>query len=581
MSRPAWRTAWIAVMLPPLTSSTTSWLDSGDIPVSRSSRASAGPEASASRQPRLPHWQGTSAPRDTCTWPMSPAVPCAPRWRMPPEMTPDPMPVATFTKMRWSTSGQESSRSPSAMMFTSLSTSTGASKLSRNQPGTSNRSQPGMIGGLMGRPRAVLDGPGQPDADREQVAGRRGRAARAARVRRWRPSSAPLRVPRPRGCARCSAAWMRPVRSLTAIRTCEAPTSTPSTTLPLAAIANCDDGRPPVETASPTGPTRPSFISASMRRATVDRARPVIDDSSVRVRGRPSRRIWNRSLATDEPRAVTCPSCPWRLMSVIGPFFHNLRSKYRELGRNGAPLSVVTTAPRGSARRAVPPTCSTLHGLRIVGIASTTRRKSAGSTQRHSITSSGAGSGSPGSSANQTGHTSFSTMPSGATARYRNPGSTGRSEIGSTPSSSRSRRRIADSRSSPGAGCPQQVFVQTPGPGPLPERTARQEHPAVVVEAVAGEREVQGRVEAVHVRLVHRRRPGPRPGRGARPAPPERRPHRRRRPRRRSWRPHRRADPGRLQDEIADAGRGHRLGPRRPRTAARRRSTGGAGCPQR
>ena len=37
------------------------------------------------------------------------------------------------------------------------------------------------------------------------------------------------------------------------MRTCEAPTSTPSTTRPLAAMANCDDGRPPVETASPTG----------------------------------------------------------------------------------------------------------------------------------------------------------------------------------------------------------------------------------------------------------------------------------------------------------------------------------------
>ena len=34
-------------------------------PTSRSARAIAGPEASASRQPRLPHWQGTSAPRAT------------------------------------------------------------------------------------------------------------------------------------------------------------------------------------------------------------------------------------------------------------------------------------------------------------------------------------------------------------------------------------------------------------------------------------------------------------------------------------------------------------------------------------
>ena len=34
-------------------------------PVSRRARAIAGPEASASRHPRLPHWQGTSAPRAT------------------------------------------------------------------------------------------------------------------------------------------------------------------------------------------------------------------------------------------------------------------------------------------------------------------------------------------------------------------------------------------------------------------------------------------------------------------------------------------------------------------------------------
>ena len=269
-------------------------------------------------------------------------------------MTPDPMPVATLTKMRWSTSGQESSRSPSAMMFTSLSTSTGASKLSRNQPGTSKRSQPGMIGGLIGRPVLCSTGPGSPMPIASRSPGARPSCSSSscAAVETQLSTASGPSATRMRSLL---SAWMRPVRSLTAIRTCEAPTSTPSTTLPLAAIANCEDGRPPVETASPTGPTRPRFISASMRSATVDRARPVIDDSSVRVRGRPSRRIWNRSLATDEPRAVTCPSCPWRLMSVIGPFFHNLRSKYRELGRKGSPLSVVTTAPRGAAPRAVPP----------------------------------------------------------------------------------------------------------------------------------------------------------------------------------------------------------------------------------
>ena len=41
--------------------------------------AIAGPEASAARHPRLPQLQGTSEPRATRTWPMSPATPCAPR----------------------------------------------------------------------------------------------------------------------------------------------------------------------------------------------------------------------------------------------------------------------------------------------------------------------------------------------------------------------------------------------------------------------------------------------------------------------------------------------------------------------
>ena len=124
--------------------------------------AIAGPEARASRHPRLPQWQGTSAPRATCTWPMSPAMPCAPRCRRPPEMTPEPMPVATFTNMRCSTFGQATARSPRAMMFTSLSTSTGTSRCCCTQPGTSKRSQPGMIGGFTGRPVECSTGPGTP-----------------------------------------------------------------------------------------------------------------------------------------------------------------------------------------------------------------------------------------------------------------------------------------------------------------------------------------------------------------------------------------------------------------------------------
>ena len=48
--------------------------------------------------------------------------------------------------------GPGRARSPSAMMFTSLSTSTGTLKRAAPSAGTSHRSQPGMIGGLIGRP---------------------------------------------------------------------------------------------------------------------------------------------------------------------------------------------------------------------------------------------------------------------------------------------------------------------------------------------------------------------------------------------------------------------------------------------
>ncbi len=64
MSRPAWRTAWIASRSPRLTSSTTSPPEFTSTPCSRSARAMAGPEASASRHPRLPQWHGVGAAGD-------------------------------------------------------------------------------------------------------------------------------------------------------------------------------------------------------------------------------------------------------------------------------------------------------------------------------------------------------------------------------------------------------------------------------------------------------------------------------------------------------------------------------------
>ena len=77
-------------------------------------------------------------------------------------MTPEPMPVATFTNMRWSTSGQASSRSPSAMMLTSLSTSTGTSKLCVEPAGHVEAIPAGHDRRVDRSAGAVLDGPGSP-----------------------------------------------------------------------------------------------------------------------------------------------------------------------------------------------------------------------------------------------------------------------------------------------------------------------------------------------------------------------------------------------------------------------------------
>ena len=55
------------------------------------------------------------------------------------------------------------------MMFTSLSTSTGAAYRPANQPGMAKSSQPGMIGGLTGRPPSNSTGPGHADADAAHV----------------------------------------------------------------------------------------------------------------------------------------------------------------------------------------------------------------------------------------------------------------------------------------------------------------------------------------------------------------------------------------------------------------------------
>ena len=99
---------------------------SASTPASASRCASARPPATASRQPMLPQRQTTSSWPATRMWPMSPAAPWAPRWMRPSATIPQPMPVPTLTNSRCSVSRQCVQCSPSAMMLTSLSTSTGA-----------------------------------------------------------------------------------------------------------------------------------------------------------------------------------------------------------------------------------------------------------------------------------------------------------------------------------------------------------------------------------------------------------------------------------------------------------------------
>ena len=96
------------------------------MPASVRRAAMAPPPAIASRQPRLPQRQMTSSWSGTWMWPMSPAAPWAPRWMRPSVITPQPMPVPTLTNSKCAVSRQRAQYSPRAMMFTSLSTSTGA-----------------------------------------------------------------------------------------------------------------------------------------------------------------------------------------------------------------------------------------------------------------------------------------------------------------------------------------------------------------------------------------------------------------------------------------------------------------------
>ena len=98
--RPASRIRPIASVDPDLARATTSRLDPLSMPSSLNPRATAAPDATASRQPTLPHRHTADTSPGTCTWPRSPAAPLAPRHSAPSRMIPQPIPVATLTNIR-------------------------------------------------------------------------------------------------------------------------------------------------------------------------------------------------------------------------------------------------------------------------------------------------------------------------------------------------------------------------------------------------------------------------------------------------------------------------------------------------
>ena len=256
--------------------STTSWLD---VAVDARRRAAGRRSPRRWRPPRgsrrCRSGRRPSTSWGTWMWPRSPAAPWAPRRSAPSLMMPLPMPVATLTNIRWSTSRNPMCCSPSAMTLTSLSTTTTrAERRLARTPGTSKPSQPGMIGGFVGRPVACSTGPGSPmptpARSRESRAGAAHEPAAVVDDPAQHGSG-----PRAMSRSTSSVASTVAARSVTARRTWVAPTSAASTTRAAGLKANCAGGRPPVDVASPAAPTSELASRASTRWAIVERPSPV------------------------------------------------------------------------------------------------------------------------------------------------------------------------------------------------------------------------------------------------------------------------------------------------------------------
>ena len=115
------------------------------------------------------------------------------------------MPVPILTNRKSSTDlARPACCSPSAMMFTSLSTSTGQPSSLASVSRTGKWFQPGMIGGDTGTPSRKLTGPGTPGAGADEAGGRRRRPA-ACRPAPGVPGGA--RPPGPAGCRPARLRW--------------------------------------------------------------------------------------------------------------------------------------------------------------------------------------------------------------------------------------------------------------------------------------------------------------------------------------------------------------------------------------
>jgi len=191
-------------------------------------RASDGPLAIASRQPRPPQTQ-PSPSGSTTTWPMCPALPCAPEMARPSRMRPPPTPVETTMPSRLGTPRPAPRQcSPTVRHIASLCTRTGiAGSLALSRARSGNPCQAGMFSGETS-PSGQTIGPPQPTPTPPTPSGP-ALASTASSSASTAPHSVSASTWRPVGVGVRPECRTRPVRSTRATAILLPPTSTAST----------------------------------------------------------------------------------------------------------------------------------------------------------------------------------------------------------------------------------------------------------------------------------------------------------------------------------------------------------------